>query len=60
MLLVKAKYQPIDVTATATATSPSSDPTEKKMSRLHKKLGQIEVLKLKLEEGEKLEETQVR
>jgi hypothetical protein len=45
--------------ASTTAGSSSSDPTEKKLSRLRKKLIQIEALKLKLEKGVKLETTQV-
>ena len=51
--------KPKDQVSAATVSS-SSDPTDKKLSRLRKKLAQIEALKSRQEKGEKLEATQVR
>ena len=58
VLPAKEQHVSHDVSGPASSSS-SANPTEKKLTKLRKKLQQIEVLKKRKDDGEKLESTQV-
>lgn len=60
VLPIKEQRLSHNVAGPTAMSSSSGNPTEKKLTRLRKKLQQIEVLKKRKEDGGKLESSQVR